>query len=152
MAIPRLGVRQELQLQDYTTATAMQDLSHTCDLCCSSWQQRILNPLSKARDWARGHYGHILMATMLRFSPAEPQWEFQPMIFFFFKDACRGEGPFRKKINPLCQGSYLFNKGTVALVYLCFQTELHVTALFGHVICNFFIIQHHVNTNLYSCL
>ena len=30
---------------------AMPDLSHVCDLCHSSWQCWILNPLSKARDW-----------------------------------------------------------------------------------------------------
>ena len=34
----------------YATATANQDLSIICDLCCSLWQHRILNPLSKARD------------------------------------------------------------------------------------------------------
>ena len=32
MEIPRLGVKSELQLQAYTTATAMLDLSHICDL------------------------------------------------------------------------------------------------------------------------
>ena len=36
---------------DYTTATAMHDLSHICDLHNSSWQGWILKPLSKARDW-----------------------------------------------------------------------------------------------------
>ena len=34
----------------YTTATAMQDPSHICDLHCNSWQCWILKPLSKARD------------------------------------------------------------------------------------------------------
>ena len=49
--IPRLGVRLELQLPAYTTATATPDLSHLCDLCCSSWWQcRVINPLSEARD------------------------------------------------------------------------------------------------------
>ena len=32
MEIPRLGVKLELQLLAYTTAIAMQDLSHVCDL------------------------------------------------------------------------------------------------------------------------
>ena len=27
------------------------DPSHICDLCCSSQQTQILNPLSKAQDW-----------------------------------------------------------------------------------------------------
>ena len=35
---------------DYTTATAMPDLSHVCTLHHNSCQQRILNPLSEARD------------------------------------------------------------------------------------------------------
>ena len=46
MEVPRLRVESELQL----LATAMQDLSHICDLHHSSWQRQILNPLSKARD------------------------------------------------------------------------------------------------------
>ena len=48
--VPRLGVELELQLPACTTAIAMQDLSHVCDLHHSSQQCRILNPLSEARD------------------------------------------------------------------------------------------------------
>jgi len=44
MEIPRLRVKSELQLQVYTTATAMLDLS------CLLWQCWILNPLREARD------------------------------------------------------------------------------------------------------
>ena len=51
MEVPRLGVKSELQLPAYVTATAMLDLSHICDLHHSSWQHWILSPLSKARDW-----------------------------------------------------------------------------------------------------
>ena len=58
LEIPRLGIESELQLPAYTTATAMPDLSHICDLCCSWWEPQILNPLSKARDGTR-----ILMDT-----------------------------------------------------------------------------------------
>ena len=50
MEMPRLGVDSELQLPAYTTATAMLDLSHICDLHHSSRQCWILNPLSEARD------------------------------------------------------------------------------------------------------
>ena len=50
MEVPRLGVEWELQLPTCTTATAMQDLNFTCDLHHSSWQCRILNLLSEARD------------------------------------------------------------------------------------------------------
>ena len=47
---PHIGGETELQLPAYTTATAMPDPSHICNLCHSSWQCQILNPLSKARE------------------------------------------------------------------------------------------------------
>ena len=50
MEVPRLGVRSELQLTAYTTATATRDLSRTGDLHHSSRQCQILNPLSQAQD------------------------------------------------------------------------------------------------------
>ena len=53
MEVPRLGVESELQLPAYTTATAMRDASHICDLHHNSLQCWILNPLSKA--WDRTH-------------------------------------------------------------------------------------------------
>ena len=62
MEVPRLGVKSKLQLPAYTIATATaiatRDPSHVCDLRSSSWQLKILNPLSKARDRTR-----ILMDT-----------------------------------------------------------------------------------------
>ena len=48
MEVPRLGVEQGLQLPAYARATATQDPSCVYDLHGSSWQCRILNPLSKA--------------------------------------------------------------------------------------------------------
>ena len=53
-----LGVELELQLPAYTTATAMPDPTCVCDLHPSSWQCRILTPLSEARNGTR-----ILMDT-----------------------------------------------------------------------------------------
>jgi len=50
MELPRLGVKSELQLLAYTTAIATPDPSPICNLYHNSWQHRILNPLSKARD------------------------------------------------------------------------------------------------------
>ena len=50
MEVPRLEAGSELQLLAYTTATAIQDLNRVYDLHHSSWQGRILNLLSKARD------------------------------------------------------------------------------------------------------
>ena len=50
MEVPRLGVQLELQMLAYTTAAAMPDPSHICDLYHSTWQRCILNTLSEARD------------------------------------------------------------------------------------------------------
>ena len=51
MEVSRLGIELEQQLLAYTTATAMQDPSHICDLHHTSRQRWILHSLSKARDW-----------------------------------------------------------------------------------------------------
>ena len=51
MEVPRLGVKSELQLLAYITATATTlDPSCVCHLYHSSQQHWILNPLSEARD------------------------------------------------------------------------------------------------------
>ena len=50
MKVPRLGVKSKLQLPAYTTITATQDPSLVCDL---HQQNRILTPLSEARDWTQ---------------------------------------------------------------------------------------------------
>ena len=53
MEVPRLGVKLELQLLAYATATATPDTSCICDLHHSLQQLQVLNPLSKARDWTQ---------------------------------------------------------------------------------------------------
>ena len=50
MEVPGLRVKSELLLPGYTSATATRDLSRVCNLCHSSWQRQILNPLSEAGD------------------------------------------------------------------------------------------------------
>ena len=50
MEVPRLGVKLELQLPPYATATATQDPRCICDLHHKSQQPQTLNPLNKARD------------------------------------------------------------------------------------------------------
>ena len=50
MEVPRLGVKSELEPPVYTTAKAARDPRRTCELCHSSRQHWILNPLSEARD------------------------------------------------------------------------------------------------------
>ena len=59
MEIPRLGVKLELQLLAYATATEKPDLSHMCYLHHSSQQHWILNPLKEASDQT-----HILTDTV----------------------------------------------------------------------------------------
>ena len=51
MEVPRLGVKSELQLLAYNTATATQNPSHICNLHHSLQPCQISNPLSEARDW-----------------------------------------------------------------------------------------------------
>ena len=58
MGVSRLGVKSELQLPAFTTATAKQDLGSICHLHYSFWQHPILNPLSEARNQT-----HNLMVT-----------------------------------------------------------------------------------------
>ena len=75
MEVPRLRVESELQLPAYTTATASPDSSCLFDLPHSSWQRRILNPLSRARDqtW-------ILMV-VAGLITTDPQLELWPKFF-----------------------------------------------------------------------
>ena len=49
MEVPRLGVKLELHLLAYTTATATPDPNYLYDLCHSLWKHRILTPLSELR-------------------------------------------------------------------------------------------------------
>ena len=51
--VPTLVIKPELQLPAYTTATAVWDPSHICDLHHSSQQCQIPDPLSEARDQTR---------------------------------------------------------------------------------------------------
>ena len=55
MDVHRLAAELELQLPAFATATAMQDPRHVCDLYHCSWQCRVLNPLSEARDQTCNH-------------------------------------------------------------------------------------------------
>ena len=56
--VPRLEVSSELYPTVHTTATAMPDPNHICDLHHSSWQLWIPDPLIEARNGT-----HILMDT-----------------------------------------------------------------------------------------
>ena len=76
MKFPRLGVKSELHPLAYTTATVMSDLSHICNLQCSSPQCWILNPLSETRDQT-----HILMGTSRVHNPLSHNGNSQQSIF-----------------------------------------------------------------------
>ena len=51
MEFPRPGVKSELQLLAFATATATQYLNRVCKLYHSSGQLQILKPLGEAKDW-----------------------------------------------------------------------------------------------------
>ena len=68
MEISGLGVKKELQLLAYTTATW--DPSCIYNLHCGLQQRGILNPRREARDQT-----HILMGTSQMLKPSEPHWE-----------------------------------------------------------------------------
>ena len=75
--VPRLGVKSDLQLPAYATATAMWDQSRICKIHHSSRQHRILNPLSKVRDRTC-----ILMD--IRFITIEPPQELQDLYLIVY--------------------------------------------------------------------
>ena len=69
MEIPRLGVESELLLQAYTTATAMQDLSHVFDLHTPQLLARSLT------HWARPGIEPSSSRILVGFVSTAPQWE-----------------------------------------------------------------------------
>ena len=50
LEVPSLGAKVELLLLPYSTATATQDVSHTCHSYHSSGQHQILNPLRNSKN------------------------------------------------------------------------------------------------------
>ena len=91
MEVPRLEVKLELQLPAYSTATAMQDPSHVCDLHHSSWQCWVLNPLSEAGDRTC-----ILMDTSWVHNPLSHS---RNSIVFVFLTCILVVNTFRKRIR-----------------------------------------------------
>ena len=105
MEVPRLGVRLELKPPAYATATATPDPSRICNLHHSSWQCRILNLLSKARDWTRN-----LMVPSLIIS-AVPQQELREDNFFKWGEDMGGTeatGFKRKGDRSTCNTLFIF--------------------------------------------
>ena len=83
MEVPGLGVKSELQLLAYATATAMQNPSHICNLNHSSWQYHILNPLSRARDqtWVLMHASRVCFLWATTGTPHGIFILFYPIIY-----------------------------------------------------------------------
>ena len=73
MEVPGIGVESDLWLPAYT-ATPTQDLSHICNLHCSSWHQ-IPDPLSEARDQT-----DILIYTSWVFNPPSHNGNSSPVF------------------------------------------------------------------------
>ena len=76
MEVPRLGVKLELRLPAYTTATATWDLSHVCDLHHSH------SSAGSLTHWLRPGIEPTTSWFQVRFISAASPWELR--IFFFF--------------------------------------------------------------------
>ena len=81
MEVPRLGVKSELHLLAYTTATAVQDPSLVFDFHHSSGQCQIFNPLKEVRDQT-----HILMDISQVHNPWASMGT--PICLVFFNQSC----------------------------------------------------------------
>ena len=75
MEVPRLGIKSELQLPAYTTATATRDPSHICNLTIAHGNTRSLT------HWKRPGIEHASSWILVRFISAEP-WRELPCLSF----------------------------------------------------------------------
>ena len=80
MEIPRLGVKSELQLPAYTTATAMPYPNCIFNLHHSSRQCQVLNPVIEARDKTC----NLMVPSRICFHCTM----MGTLLFFFFKLKC----------------------------------------------------------------
>ena len=94
MDVPRLGVEWELQLLAYTTATAIPDPSLVCGLYYSSWQCRILDPLSEARD----RTCIFMVPSRIRFHCATTG---SPSVYLLIWKSFQGAGPQNLSLHQL---------------------------------------------------
>ena len=109
LEVPRLGVKMELQLPTYTTATP--NLSQDCSLCLSLWHRWILNLLSKTSAWTC-----ILMDTMSGSQPNEPQWELHQKKKKFLKANNWGVPTVAqwKQIQPVSMGMRVWSLASLS--------------------------------------
>ena len=95
MEVPGVGVKSNLHLPVYATATATWDPSYVCNLRCSLQQCWILNPLSQARDRT-----HILIDTMSGSQPTESQQDLRGCFCFTYEED-KSTPVVLKKVNLL---------------------------------------------------
>jgi len=117
MKVPRLGVKSELQLLPYATATATQDPSRICILHQSLWQCQVLNPLIDARERT-----HLLMYTSRILNPLSHNrnflccWVFCFLGFFFifFRAApvAHGSSLARGRVGAVAAGLHHSHAGS----------------------------------------
>ena len=102
MDVPRLGVKSELQLPAYTTATATSDLSFIFNLHYNSQQCQIFNPLTESRKWTR----NLMVTSRIHFHFAARTSEFKILmilfIFFTFYSHTLS------KLHSICKPSFCF--------------------------------------------
>ena len=93
MEFPRLGVKSGLR---FDMAWQMPGPRRICDLHHSSWQPRILNPLSEARDRA-----HILMDTSRAVNPLSHNGKSSrlDLIRTYLKERLQGLNSFIHLLN-----------------------------------------------------
>ena len=90
MEVPRLGVELELHLPAYTTATAIPDPCGICNVHHSSWQHRILNPLSESRDQTH----NLMVPSRIHFHFATMRIP-EPVKYLFFGGGAHMHGMWK---------------------------------------------------------
>ena len=111
MEVPRLGVKSELEPPLYTTATAKRDPSSVCDPHHSSWQHRILNPLSEARDRTC-----FLMDTS-QVLTAGSQWELQEFSESYTNQAEKNESHITQNLKNISNGYLHHSYNKINIVF-----------------------------------
>ena len=147
MEVPRLGVKSELHLLAYTTATATSDPSHACNLHHSSWQCWISNPLSKARDQT-----YNLMVRFASAVPLQDLHEFFISVTIFCISACLILKSCISSLNVFCNllifASGLFLRSWLIFTIISLVLEVdnfQITYLFFCLFC--FFLQPYLSHN-----
>ena len=145
MEVPRLGVESDPQLPAFFTATATWDLSHICNLHHSSLQNRIRDPLSKARDRTRlfvdtshdGNSGFSLLKECVSHGSLEccvpslslgcPQASAGKIpVLCFWKVGCRAAGATWPGLAAVADVGVRVHSGCCALMHTGYRLQEHL--------------------------